>query len=160
MEQNQNKLADEILINLSQMKRLSFTKTKHNALLKHGERAVLFCVQCSKEEKMKSTEIAAALNVAASGITPILNRLEKKGYILRSLDVTDRRVIIISLTELGKQVLEDTIDELRTHIKEVTDYLGEKDSTELLRITNRLLQYYTSKRNNQGGSVCEAFSKN
>ncbi|WP_312641936.1 MarR family transcriptional regulator [Hydrogenoanaerobacterium sp.] len=147
MKYDQGKLVEEMLTTFAQMKRLSLSKTRRTDLLKHGERAVLFCVQGSKEKEMKSTDIATALGVAAPGITPILNRLEKKGYIRRSADSKDRRVIIISLTEPGKQALEKTIDELKANVTELTDFLGETDSMELLRITNRLLQFYNSKTN-------------
>ena len=55
-----------------------------------------------REQKNMST-VARALNVTVGTLTIAVNNLVKKGYIQRMRSQEDRRVVLISLTELGER---------------------------------------------------------
>lgn len=50
---------------------------------------------------------ADALDISRSTATGLLDRFEQRGLATREASQTDRRVILITLTALGRQVLED-----------------------------------------------------
>nr|WP_304363830.1 MarR family transcriptional regulator [Jiella sp. LLJ827] len=55
-----------------------------------------------------SRDISERLKLAPNALTPLLDRLEKAGFIARKRDQSDRRIVHISLTEAGK-ALESTV---------------------------------------------------
>ena len=52
------------------------------------------------------TLIANKLHITVGAMTICLNRLVQKGYLLRTRDEMDRRVILLSITPEGKKVLK------------------------------------------------------
>ena len=57
-----------------------------------------------KEASVK--EIGAQVSLDSGTLTPLLKKLEKKGLIQRRRKAEDERVVIISLTESGKEMEE------------------------------------------------------
>ncbi|WP_040207508.1 MarR family winged helix-turn-helix transcriptional regulator [Neobacillus jeddahensis] len=62
----------------------------------------------NKVEVCTSTELAEVFDVKKSAITAIINRLWKKGLIQRSRDENDRRVVYLTLTNVGKELFDET----------------------------------------------------
>ncbi|MEU0545257.1 MarR family transcriptional regulator [Nocardia sp. NPDC005978] len=56
--------------------------------------------------------LAERLDLTAAGVTIMLNRLEKQGYIARSLHPTDRRRVIVVATDLATRRLHDLLSTL------------------------------------------------
>lgn len=56
--------------------------------------------------------LAERLDLTAAGVTIMLNRLEKQGYIARSLHPTDRRRVVVVATELATARLRDLLSSL------------------------------------------------
>ncbi|MQY26768.1 MarR family winged helix-turn-helix transcriptional regulator [Nocardia aurantia] len=53
--------------------------------------------------------LAERLGLTAAGVTIMLNRLEKQGYIVRSLHPTDRRRVIVTATELASHRVQELV---------------------------------------------------
>lgn len=73
----------------------------------------------------------------APTITRIIDKLEKKGYVLRTQDETDRRKFIIEITESGNQlvaIVNPLVSEFRSKI------YGELTSHELAKLESTMLQ--------------------
>ena len=51
-----------------------------------------------------------AAMISSGGMTNRLDRLERAGLVERRLDPNDRRGKLIALTEVGKRVIDETID--------------------------------------------------
>lgn len=54
----------------------------------------------------KITELADNLEVKPSAITVMIDRLAQHGFVSRHYSASDRRVVLITLTDEGKRVLE------------------------------------------------------
>ena len=70
---------------------------------------------------INAKELAYQIGVTQGRITQILTTLEKKGYIVRELDITDRRNIIIKLTESAVPFVQNVTQkhiELHTKVLE------------------------------------------
>lgn len=63
---------------------------------------MLLC--CLKDGKPKSAnELCEFVGLSNSRVSRIINTVEEKGYIVREMGITDKRQMIFSLTESGKQ---------------------------------------------------------
>lgn len=47
-------------------------------------------------------ELAAALGIAPATLTPVVDALERAGDVVRARDETDRRVVLVAVTEAGR----------------------------------------------------------
>jgi DNA-binding MarR family transcriptional regulator len=60
-----------------------------------------------KHGSMRMSELASALDVSLANATGIVTRMEERGLAERSRDANDRRVVNVTLTGEGRQLLED-----------------------------------------------------
>lgn len=80
------------------------------------------------ERKCRLSQLADKLEVKPSAITVMIDRLEKVGYVKRMHDVIDRRVILVEMTSLGHDVLEEAF---RIRNKVLADYLSQFEQEEV-----------------------------
>jgi DNA-binding MarR family transcriptional regulator len=66
---------------------------------------IMFTLQRSGE--MTMSHLADILNVSLSNATGLIDRLEERGYIERQRVPTDRRVVLVRLTETGVSMLAE-----------------------------------------------------
>ncbi|WP_343253462.1 MarR family winged helix-turn-helix transcriptional regulator [Ligaoa zhengdingensis] len=144
MQDQTEKLVEDLIINFSDMRRQHMSRhASREQCLWEGERAVMFCVHSAGPAGMRATDIAQALNVAAPTITPVLNRLQAKGFVSRGNDERDRRIIMVSLTKHGEEVLHQCMEHHRGEVRGLVDYLGEQEAQNLLRIMEKVKDYYS-----------------
>ena len=69
-------------------------------------------------------DMGALLYLDSGTLTPVLKKLEQKGYLVRARDSEDERVLNVTITELGEKLKEDvshrlaTIEELVVQIEQ------------------------------------------
>lgn len=63
-----------------------------------------------KEHQCSVSKLAEKMEVAPSAITVMLDRLENHGFVIRSRDKNDRRVVLIELTDAGEEKLNYVLD--------------------------------------------------
>ena len=56
------------------------------------------------------TTLAEQIGVSRQAIGNLVHNLEQQGYIARTVDPTDRRAVIVTLTEAGWRLLEGVVD--------------------------------------------------
>ena len=100
---------------------------------------LLFLVK--KDGSAAPGEISRAMKVTTPRITALLNALEDKGFIRRTHLVSDRRRAMVEITETGREHVRQTQDGIVARTAAVLEYLGERDSEELIRIMDRLNQF-------------------
>lgn len=93
---------------------------------------------------ISATELAAALSVNKSAITPKLKRLVEKGYIRREKNHQDKRAVILTISKKGNNVYEECEKRLELLVNEWLEILGEEDSEHFFelfqKITNSVVQ--------------------
>lgn len=92
----------------------------------------------SEKEEVTVSEICDKLYLDSGTITPLLKKMEEKGWLKRERSKDDERSVLISLTEKGWEIREackDIPSQLTTCIK--MDY---KDAESLYRILYQLLE--------------------
>ena len=84
------------------------------------------------------TDISETMKSTKGRISAILNSLEKKGFIDREIDKDNRRNIIVTLTNSGKDYVMKELQECYKIVSHVFEELGEKDSKKFVELTERV----------------------
>ncbi|KOA21541.1 organic hydroperoxide resistance transcriptional regulator [Clostridium homopropionicum DSM 5847] len=64
-----------------------------------------------KHNKLTQAELANLMNIKASTVVRLLDRMEREEYIIRERSLEDRRVIFISLTKKGSNLRTELLPE-------------------------------------------------
>lgn len=75
--------------------------------LTQSQADIIFFLARQSEKKIHQRDIERALNYSNPTITGLLNRLEQKGLITRTVDVNDSRMRLISLTNAALSIVEE-----------------------------------------------------
>ncbi|MGB4660369.1 MAG: transcriptional regulator [Mobilitalea sp.] len=105
----------------------------------HGETFVLAYLSMRKGDVLPS-EISSQMSISSARIAATLGNLEKKNLIIRQIDRNDRRRILVTLTDHGKEVAEQQRTEVMGNVIHMLESLGEHDAQEHVRIMGRLAQ--------------------
>lgn len=89
------------------------------------------------------TELAAREGVTQPAITLLVNRLEERGWVDRTADRTDRRVVLVELTACGRSVFDQLRAEYRALLHEDMATLADREVETLagaVEILDRLIE--------------------
>jgi len=84
--------------------------------------------------------VAELLAIERARLVEMLDRLERRGLIVRSRSPSDRRSHALHLTQGGAGLLERLDPLITAHEQHVLDRIGADDKRELLRILRPLLR--------------------
>jgi DNA-binding MarR family transcriptional regulator len=106
-----------------------------------GEALVLklICLACGPVHPSELREKAC---ISSARVAAILRTLERKGFITREIDTTDRRKILVSITETGRVVAEEEIQKMEAQLAAVFKEMGTEDSEELIRLLERMFEVF------------------
>jgi DNA-binding MarR family transcriptional regulator len=90
---------------------------------------VLLRLARAPERRMRRVDLAEQVLLTASGITRLLDGLERSGYVERGSCDSDRRVVYAVLTEAGRTKLRDASE---SHVAQIEEYFTSRyDAAEL-----------------------------
>ena len=98
---------------------------------------------------VKVSELSSILNVASPTITQQVNNLETHGFVERSIDKGDRRVVRIKLTEKGLQAQQKASEAFLSTVNGLVQYLGDEDTDRLADLMTKVFYYFSEVRVNQ-----------
>lgn len=84
------------------------------------------------------SNIAQIMGVTSGAITSLTDRLHKQGLIIRERNENDRRVVMISLTDPGKELSQKLEQASIKHLATIFDKLPAEDIDNLINIFHRL----------------------
>lgn len=93
------------------------------------------------DQGLKVSEISNHMQVTSPTITQFINGLEGKGLVERVMDVKDRRVVRVKLTEEGEEIVRQAHEAFKVNFKGLVAYLGEDDSVVLARLLTKVYKY-------------------
>lgn len=88
----------------------------------------------AKEQSCNVTYLAEALVVKPSAITVMIDRLVQNGYVERKHDEQDRRAVLLSITQQGKQAYEEARRKSREVLTYYFAHLDENEKEVLERV--------------------------
>ncbi len=121
-------------------------QTRHATLADHYgledyEYATLhFLGGCGPDHRATPSEIAAWQQMSPSGITGRLDALEKRGFIRRLPSPTDRRKVIVELTEEGLQAWRSTFNPQTSEEVKVLAALDPDEQEQLNGMLRRMMR--------------------
>jgi len=99
----------------------------------------LLKVLCESEnEKMNITDLSNSLKITKSAVSQLVSKLEKKGFVRRKINLFDKKVNYITITEEARKGYEENTTKYNSVIEKVANEMGEKDSVELSRLLEKL----------------------
>ena len=106
---------------------------------------------------MSPSEIGEILGISRPAITAILNTLEEKDLILRTMDHLDKRRILVELSQKGRAGLEEVENEMLKRVGQIMQALGEEQSEQLRSLLNKALEVEQTyhKQQERGTVKCE-----
>lgn len=96
----------------------------------------LIILSRAEEGPMRRVDLADELLLTASGVTRLLDGLERHGWVERATCETDRRVVYAVLTDAGRAKLEEASG---THLTGVREFFEQRYSEEELKHLAELL---------------------
>jgi DNA-binding MarR family transcriptional regulator len=90
---------------------------------------IMYTVQ--RHGEMTMSQLADVLNVSDSNATGLVDRMAERGFVQRDRVPTDRRVVVVRVTEAGQQLLGE-VDALSDEI--LRSVLGRLDPDQLLGV--------------------------
>lgn len=98
--------------------------------------AIMDILSRNKESNM--SDMAHFMNVTTAAMTGIVDRLVRDGYVARTSDPDDRRVINIKLTGKGISAVKSLLEQKKRMITKMFGALSEKERTAYLKILIRI----------------------
>ncbi len=127
-----------------------YFKEKGIKSLSINEIHVIEAIYEDKEKTM--TSVANRLMVTIGTLTTSISRIEKKGFVIRKKDDADRRIVRISLTEMGEIVNkihtgfhDFLVNNILENIKPEEDEVLIKSLGAISNFINRMKEQYTTK---------------
>jgi DNA-binding MarR family transcriptional regulator len=107
-----------------------------------GEGDVLFTLRRSGPPyRLSPTRLAAALLVTTGTMTNRLDRLEKRGLIVRVPNPDDRRSLDVELTEKGRHQADAAVTQHAANQQDMIAALTRRDRADLDRVTRKLITH-------------------
>jgi len=91
----------------------------------------------NRGSEVNPSELSAALKSSTARISALLGSLEKKGQIERNIDKNNRRNILVTITDAGRERAELEMKELDKALVNVFSDMSEADAAEFLRLTEQ-----------------------
>lgn len=161
MSSDEDKLLVEKLIRtFLQFREVGWTIQPESGYRK-SEIKVLLCMfreETAGRPYMRVSQISQLLRVTAPTITQLLNSLEEEGLIERMSDESDRRMVLVKLTEKGKAVVHSSREEFFRLFSGLSEHLGAEDSRRLAELLSKAFQYFSEKTGDS--SSADSFPKN
>ena len=136
-----NDILAEVYHNILKMEEQTL-KNMGNLNLSINEMHLIECVGKGPESGVTVSEIACALDITRPSVTVAVNKLEKKGYVIKKSCENDGRVVRVLLTRRGKVV--DSYHKFyhRNMVKEISGDFTEEEKDCLLRAVGKLNEFF------------------
>ena len=87
---------------------------------------------------LSPTTIAERLIITTASMTSLLDTLQRRGFVQRTPDGTDRRRVVVTITAEGRAVIRRLLPEMLALQEEVAADLSPGDRAELVRLLTTL----------------------
>jgi DNA-binding MarR family transcriptional regulator len=118
--------------------------------LGRGDVGVLAALRfAGPKQQLSPTSLFKGLMLSSAGITSRLDRLEKRGYVKRMRHPSDRRGVLVELTDAGRKAVEEVVSADTAREREVVAGLNASERRTLAALLKKWLA--TLEPNNTEG---------
>ncbi len=84
-------------------------------------------------------QLATLLGLDKSSVTGLVDRAERRGLVTRAPSTTDRRAVLVNLTDEGRSLVAEVATGFEAEVSTMLDRLPPRDRQALTKIVSRLL---------------------
>lgn len=103
----------------------------------HSHAHILWLLK--KNGSMKVSELAEHLSITPGGITGLSDKLIALGYVERQRSIEDRRVVLLSITDEGLEILSSLKQHNNQLTKKFFEGLSEEDALRLMGLLKQVI---------------------
>ena len=108
--------------------------------LKQGDYGVLVALRRAGEPyRLTPTVLARGRMMTSGGMTPVIDRLERRGLVSRAPNPDDRRGSLVELTDAGREAVDEAMALLADAEQRLVAGLDDAERTELAALLRKLL---------------------
>lgn len=146
MEVSENDFVDLILDALYTAKRAQGLMPKLPEGFKPLHISVLRCIHkmCGSDGGVRVTDISRAMGAHAPNTTKLVNELVQFRAVRKSTLANDKRVVLVTLTPIGEQYVEDLVLQYHQILHTAFLEIGRERCLEMVETINKI---YTAMRN-------------
>jgi len=115
--------------------------------LEMSKMELLSLITIDRYSEIIMSQMADYINTPMSTATGIIDRLVRKGYIVRDRAESDRRIVVLKLSEKGKLFTSDLKERIAELIQKAYAVLSEEETQYLFRIIEKIIGVFRSKAN-------------
>jgi len=124
---------------IDNLKKLFFPEEWLELDMKFSKTEIFTILYLDKRKETTMTELVEYINVPMSTATGIVDRLVKKGYIARERSETDRRIVVLRLTDEGSGLLQKLKDLIYKYLDMILSGLTDEEKQFLGRVALKII---------------------
>lgn len=142
-----NKIEQIIFNHIDEFKVLFFPEQWSDIFLDFSKNEILALLFLHRKKNANMTEIAEYINAPLNTATGVIARLEKKLMVERIRSAEDRRIVLITLTELANTIIEKEKEMIAKYLIKIYGSLTKEEISSALSIYNKVLGVFKEIKN-------------
>ncbi|MDW0109445.1 MarR family winged helix-turn-helix transcriptional regulator [Sporosarcina aquimarina] len=103
----------------------------------------------SRKGSMKMSELATVLGLTAGAVTATSDKLIDHGYVKRTRDDKDRRIVYLAITDEGRTMLQELREVGRTKMSEAFSHLTEEQMPFVIEVFEQAAKNISTMKGNE-----------
>jgi DNA-binding MarR family transcriptional regulator len=132
---------------IDECKFLLFPDKWSNAFLDYSKNEILAMLLIYRKGKVNMSEVAEYINAPLNTATGVISRLEKKLIVERIRDTQDKRVVMISLTEMGQDFILNEKTHIEYYFRKIYEALTEDEKKSVISIVTKVISILKTNPN-------------
>lgn len=124
---------------IDNIKKLFFPEEWIKIDLKFSKYEIFTMLFIDRKSEVTMTELVGYINCPMSTATGIVDRLVRNGYVSRSRSETDRRIVVLKLTDAGCKFIKDLRDTVSKYLKIILEDLTGEEKQFLIGIAFKIM---------------------
>jgi len=113
-----------------------------------------------RSDEVRAGDFSAVMRASSARVAAMLRNLEDKGLIERRHDMKDRRQVMVTITDAGREFIQSQRDEMFRQLTEAFRRMGPEDTEDFLRLTVKFFEIMSeSEDGNPGFGECSPKSE-
>lgn len=97
-------------------------------------------VEIGRSEKISLNQLADLLNLENSSMSRTVNNLVNKGFVIRDIDMQDRRYVTISLTDKGMDLFKDIEKDMDDYFLKIYETIPRENRKQVIEGLSILIE--------------------
>lgn len=139
--EDENRSIESLLFDfVDRCKFLFFPEQWNQLFLDFSKNDIFTLLFVYRKRQVNVTEIAEYLKVPLNTVTGVISRLEKKELILRERSREDKRVVTVSLSDLGQRFLAEEIKQIGRYYTLIMEEMSSEETALIFQVIEKIFR--------------------